>query len=183
MYNMKVHLYYFRHGESTANVAQHTTCMGQLTHLLMLDPNLTEKGKLESSKASLSAPFVDIVLSSELLRAIHTAVRTYPKKTVHIIPHVKELGYGLDNIPIDHDYQLSYLDEYKHLIIQSKTDLECKTFMNYCKKHIVTKFKDRSEISVALFTHSRYIKKIFGLSSLKDIPNNGMLKRTFYMKI
>uniref|UniRef100_A0A6C0F797 Histidine phosphatase family protein n=1 Tax=viral metagenome TaxID=1070528 RepID=A0A6C0F797_9ZZZZ len=180
---MKINLYYIRHGESTANIVQHTTCMGTLTHLLMLDPNLSEDGKKMSSKASLEAPYVDIVLSSELLRAIHTAVRTYPKKTIHVIPHVKELGYGLDNVPIDHDYQLSYLDEFKHLIIKYESDSNCKTFMDYFKTHIIPKFKDRQEISVALFTHSRYIKNTFNLNSMRDVPNNGIIRRTFYTKI
>lgn len=179
---MKITLHYFRHGESTANVAQHTTCMGSVSHLLMLDPDLTESGKEQSTRASETAPHVDMVLSSELLRAIHTAARTYPKKTIHIVPHVKELGYGLDNVPLDFEYQMSYLNDYRHMIIRHDPDPECKTFMDYLRRHIVPKFAHRPEITLALFTHSRYMKKAFGLQSMRDIGNNGMLTKVFHMK-
>lgn len=181
---MKVTIHYFRHGESVANVVQNTHCAGSLAHLLMLDPNLTERGKKQSSLAAQTAPDVDIVLSSELLRAIHTAVRTYPKKTVHIVPHVKELGYGLDNVPISHEYQLLNLNqEHRNLIVRSEHSGHAKSFIDYLKQNIAPRFKHKDHVTVALFTHSRYMKKTFGLKSMKDVPNNGILTKTFHTKV
>jgi broad specificity phosphatase PhoE len=183
IYKMRVKMYYVRHGESKANVMQHEKCMGGLIHLLMLDPDLTEKGKKASSESAESAPKVDIVLTSELLRAIHTAVRTYPKKMVHIVPHVKELGYGLDNVPVDYEYQKSYLDEYKHYIVREKKEKEYKTFMEYFKEEIVPRFKGREEISVALFTHSRFMRRAFKLKTMGEINNNEVKVREMIVKV
>lgn len=180
---MKVTLHFIRHGESLANVVQHETCLGSISHLLMLDPDLSEKGKIDSSKEADKAPPVDIVMSSELLRAIHTAARTYPTKMIHVIPHVKELGYGLDNVPIDKDYQKTYIGHHQHRIQHPDRDDTCVTFIEYFQKHILPRFQQKQEVHCALFTHSRFMKKVFGLKSLLDVPNNGILTKTFYTKI
>ena len=160
---MKVVIHFFRHGESEANVVQHQQKLGTIKHLLMLDPALTEKGVQASINSQQSAPYVDVVLASELVRAIQTALYTYPSRFVSIVPFLNELGTGLDNVPMCKNIQKQTLGEdYYRLIYKEHTHEH--SFLEYISKNIVPLHADKDVLRIALFTHSRLMKNHLSLS-------------------
>lgn len=175
---MKLIIHFFRHGESCANVVQKQNTCGTIKHLLMQDPQLTDKGVSISIECSKYAPKVDIVLSSQLLRAIQTATLTYPNKFIHIVPYLNELGTGLDNVPLQPEYQKIYLENNFHRIIWSNNSHE-KSFMEYIKKYILPRF-NQEEVHIALFTHSRLMRKHLN-KQFSELPNNIMITKTYVL--
>ena len=153
---MKVTIYFIRHGESQANVIQHQTQCGAVHHLLMKDPTLTPKGVETCIDESTKAPKVDIILSSQLLRAIQTAVYTYPKRFVQVIPYLNELGTGLDNVPMDAGEQNAALGEHAKMVIRLEKTQE-SSFMDYLKKHILPTFESKDHV----FSHKNTSKNSF----------------------
>lgn len=174
---MKVIIHFYRHGESLANVIQHQHKCGDIRHLFMRDPQLTDTGIRDSIKSQTEAPDVDIILSSQLLRAIQTALWTYPKKFVHIVPFLNELGTGLDNLPHKLDEQKEILgqDYYRVIFTEDKHE-DC--FITYLKKHIIPRFKSKDTIEIAMFTHSRFMRKYLKMT-LNELPNNVKITKEY----
>ena len=166
---MKVIIHFYRHGESEANVVQHEMKCGDLRHLLMRDPVLTQSGIAKCIESQNEAPDVDIILSSQLLRAIQTALYTYPKKFIHVVPFLNELGTGLDNSPLDniHQKQILQNDFYR---VEYTNNHNKKSFIDYLKVHILPRF-DKDTITIAMFTHSRLMRKYLN-KSFEELPNN-----------
>lgn len=175
---MRVTVYYIRHGESQANVVQHQQSCGTVKHLLMKDPPLTEKGIKTCEENSSSAPQVDIVLSSELLRAIQTALHTYPTRFVQVVPYLNELGTGLDNVPLSPGEQNEALGSCSTRVIRLNRQSE-GSVIEYIKRHVVPTFA-RDHLRVALFTHSRLMRKHLNMT-LDELDNNCVECRDYVM--
>lgn len=174
---MKVTIHFYRHGESEANVTQHQMKCGDVRHLLMRDPVLTKAGVDKSVESQNDAPEVDIILSSQLLRAIQTALYTYPKKFVHVVPFLNELGCGLDNSPLDNIHQKNILKNDFYRVEYTNNHNE-KNFIEYLKVHILPRFSNKNNINVAMFTHSRLMRKYLN-KSMDDLPNNVRITKEF----
>lgn len=160
MYFMKLEIFFIRHGESQANSIQKK--YGPI-HWCIPDPELTRKGINESK--NMNVPSVDVVCCSELLRAKQTALYAYPDSLVYIIPGTKELGFGLDNIPIKSSKYHSRcikIDKLKHN----------SSFLDYLKVFA----KNKTEIKVALFTHHRFIAEH---TNEKRCKNNQIVKQIY----
>lgn len=175
---MIVEIFFVRHGESKANVAQHQTSCGTIKHLLMRDPTLTEEGVFNSQACAEDMPKVDIVLCSELLRAIQTALAMCPERFVHVVPYLNELGTGLDNLPHDLETQQKILGADSHRVLYEEGKAE-DNFMKYIVKHIVPRFKGKTNIKIALFTHSRLMRKHLKMP-LNELPNNCTVSKKYY---
>ena len=174
---MRVTIHFFRHGESVANVVQHEQCCGSVSHLFIHDPVLTTKGENESHTAGACAPDVDVVLSSELLRAIQTALRTYPTRFVTVVPYLNELGGGMDNLPKSDIVQNEILGKHRHRLIRPSHKQE-HSFIQYLKTNILPLHNGKECLTIALFTHSRLMRKYLGIP-VKQLPNNYMVTREF----
>lgn len=175
---MKVKITFFRHGESQANTVQNQMVCGDVRHLFMRDPTLTDTGKQKSIESQEEAPVADIILSSQLLRAIQTGLWTYPKKFIHVVPYLNELGGGLDNLPHDKTQQKEILGNDFYRVIFTE-DLPELNFMIYLQKHILPRFKGKKEcVHISMFTHSRFMKKYLKMN-LADLPNNTMVTREY----
>ena len=166
---MKATVYYVRHGESEANVVQHQQGCGGIKHLLMKDPPLTEQGIQACKDNSSSVPEVDIVLSSQLLRAIQTAVYTYPNRFVQVVPYLNELGTGLDNVPLSPGEQNEILGKCSQKVIRLEKKSE-NCVIEYIKRHIAPTFA-KEHVKIALFTHSRLMRKHLNIP-LSMLDNN-----------
>lgn len=173
---MKVIIHFYRHGESEANVTQHQMKCGDIRHLLMRDPVLTKDGIHKCIESQKDAPDVDIILSSQLLRAIQTALYTYPKKFVHVVPFLNELGSGLDNSPLDNIHQKDILKNDFYRVEYTSNQNE-KDFLTYLKAHILPRF-NKETVTVAMFTHSRFMKKYLK-KTMVDLPNNIRITKEF----
>tara|TARA_B100001996_G_scaffold311655_1_gene253622 strand:- start:326 stop:856 length:531 start_codon:yes stop_codon:yes gene_type:complete len=174
---MKVTIHYIRHAESDANVLQHQMVCGDIRHLFLRDPGLSKTGENTTKNLHQALPPVDIVLSSQLLRAIQTALYSYPKRFIHTIPILNELGGGLDNIPYDIDEQKNILKEDFHRVIFTDNDNERNVFA-YIKKYILPRFKNKDALAIAIFTHSRFMKKHLQLT-MEELPNNVMITKEY----
>ena len=141
---MKLEVYFIRPGESWANKIQKT--YGPI-HWCVADPELTPKGVYDSE--NMKVPDVDVVCCSELLRAKQTAYYAYPGKIVYIVPGTKELGFGLDNMPLKSSL-------FSARFVTMKHDPHCDSFLDYFKKF---KSKGGNTLKIALFTHHRFIAK------------------------
>ena len=157
---MKLEVFFIRHGESWANKIQNT--YGPV-HWCISDPALTPKGI--SDTISMTKPNVDIVCCSELLRAKQTAHYAYPDHLIYVIPGAKELGLGLDNLPLK-------ASKYHSSFIYMKIDEKCTSFLDYLKKFN----KNTSCLKIALFTHHRFIEKY---TEFKNCKNNEFVKQTY----
>ena len=165
---MKVTVHYIRHGESYANRIQ--KWFGTF-HCCIQDPRLTSEG-IEASK-TMVLPEVDYICCSELLRAKQTARCVYPESMIYVLPGVRELGIGLDNIP------LSYVCQFDNFIELSKyihlpPDTSCESFVKYLQVHLL-KHKT-ADVSIALFTHRRFIYKHTGV---KNVRNNQVVTKNY----
>jgi len=179
---MKVNVSFFRHGESQANIVQHEMKCGDIRHLFMRDPTLTESGKQKSVKSQETAPEADIIISSQLLRAIQTGLWTYPKRFIHVIPYLNELGGGRDNAPHDKEQQKEILgnDFYRVIFTESFPEVN---FMIYLQKHILPRFKNKKDtVNISMFTHSRFMKKYLKMT-LSELPNNSMVTREYELDV
>lgn len=174
---MKVKVYFIRHGESEANVAQHQQTCGVIKHLFMKDPSLTAHGVDVCKESANHAPVVDIVLSSQLMRAMQTALLTYPSRFVQIVPFLNELGGGLDNSPLSTEEQNAILGKDSNRIIRLHKKQELN-LLEYLRKHIVSTFPNREELKIALFTHSRLMRKYLGVT-LAELENNIVMEREY----
>ena len=166
---MKINVHYIRHGESEANIAQQERC-GTVGHLLMRDPQLTKCG-METSKALAStAPRADVVISSELLRAIQTALYMYPNRFVHVVPYLNELGGGYDNLPWPPGKQNEILGRLSRFVVRPQNQQE-ESILEYIKKYVVPRFAGRDLIDIALCTHSRLLRNHLDIPMSK-LENN-----------
>ena len=165
---MKLTLHFIRHGESQANALQNKIgCF----HICLRDPDLTKVGK--QLTANTSVPHVDIVCCSTLKRAKETAKLSYPHKQIYVLPGIQELGYGLDNVPKSFTEQFSTFKDISSFI-HLKHDEECLDFLDYLKKYFL-KHKS-SDISIALFTHQRFIAKY---TDTKKAKNNEIITKVY----
>jgi hypothetical protein len=160
-----------------ANVVQHQHKCGDIRHLFMRDPELTEQGVQSSISCQSEAPDVDIVLSSELIRAIQTALWTYPKRFIHIVPFLNELGTGLDNLPRKLEEQKQILEKDYYRVIFTEDSHE-ESFIVYLQKYIIPRFKSKTLLKIAIFTHSRFMKKHLNMQ-LTDLPNNVKITKEY----
>ena len=93
------------------------------------------------------------------------ALYCHPDSLVYIIPGTKELGFGLDNIPIKSSKYHSRcikIDKLKHN----------SSFLDYLKVFA----KHKTEIKVALFTHHRFIAEH---TNEKHCKNNQIVKQIY----
>jgi broad specificity phosphatase PhoE len=101
-YHIKI--LFVRHGFSCSNARQyHHGTSGRFGKAFMKDPPLTNYAIAEIT--NVARPWLkrnkikpDIVLSSTLLRAEQTAHFLFPKKTVYVVPFIREHGFGKDNV-------------------------------------------------------------------------------------
>jgi hypothetical protein len=177
---MKVTISFFRHGESEANIVQHQMKCGDVRHLFMRDPTLTKSGIEKSIGSQQDAPQADIILSSQLLRAIQTGLWTYPKRFIHVIPYLNELGGGLDNLPHDKNGQKHLLGSDFYRVIFNDESSE-GNFMIYLQKYILGRFK-KDHVHISMFTHSRFMKKYLKMN-INDLPNNIMIQKEYEISI
>ena len=165
---MKITIHYIRHGESYANRIQ--KIFGTF-HCCIRDPRLTSTG-MEDSKTMVIPP-VDYVCCSELVRAKQTARCVCPDAMIYVLPGVRELGMGLDNIPLSYDNQFENFQEISKFI-HLPCDVACETFISYLQKHLL---KNKSgDVSIALFTHQRFIQKHTGV---KNVKNNQIVTKVY----
>lgn len=102
-------LYWSRHSESVANTHEYL-------HSLCIDPELTNNGKKCSlqfaNKLITKNIHIDYIICSPLKRSIETgkiiknafSINRLNSPKIHVIPYIKEQGFGLDNIPTRHEY-------------------------------------------------------------------------------
>lgn len=178
---MKVKINFFRHGESQANTVQNQMICGDVRHLFMKDPILTDNGKQKSIESQYEAPSADIILSSQLLRAIQTGLWTYPKRFIHAIPFLNELGGGMDNCPHEKEKQKELLGKDFYRVIFTE-DLPETNFIVYLQKHILPRFTGKEIVHITMFTHSRFMKKYLKMN-LTELPNNIMVTREYDIQV
>tara|TARA_B100001094_G_scaffold284706_1_gene298374 strand:- start:1906 stop:2331 length:426 start_codon:yes stop_codon:yes gene_type:complete len=126
-------IYYIRHGESIANV--HT-----YTHWSLLDPELTEKGKIQcyETKQLLKNVNFEIIICSPLKRSIQSASLLFPNRIIYCFPEVSEIGFGLDNFSNYEPFGFPY-------VIMMKEPLDYLLNNSYNK-------------NIAIISHEHYIE-------------------------
>lgn len=162
--NIKIH--FIRHGESQANVIQK---FARPFHTCIMDPRLTKKG-IQCTKQTVM-PDVDIVCCSTLLRAKETARLNFPESHIYVLPCIKELGIGLDNMPKKFTKQYDSFENLSKFIHVPK-DSNCKNFLDYLQKFS----KSKDSLTVALFTHKRFIAKH---TDEKNAKNNQIVTKIY----
>jgi hypothetical protein len=143
----------------------------------MQDPQLTKSGISDCVEHSKTFPKVDVVLCSQLLRAMQTALYTCPNRFVRVVPHLNELGTGMDNVPFEKTKQMQILGDKARWVLYSDETHE-ENLVIFIKKHIVPKISKRDCIHIALFTHSRFIAKHCNIN-MRDVPNNSVITKTY----
>lgn len=105
---MAVQLLWIRHAHSCGNakVFSQRTKLAQALFLQTLNPSLSDLGVLQvdQARAALNADHrtlgeflthqVDLVCSSNMLRALETAYRLFPDRTITVLPHVGEHAFS-----------------------------------------------------------------------------------------
>lgn len=166
---MKLTIHFVRHGESKANVIQRYF---GILHVCIQDPSLTEKGMNDT--VCNYVPECDIVCCSPLLRAKQTARLKFPNKQIYVLPNIKELGYGLDNVPKVCDSQFDNFNELSNFIhVKSKMD-DPEDLCEYLSQKFVKK-KGR-DTTIVLFTHKRLIEKY---TNVKNSKNNEIVTKVY----
>ena len=190
-----INVYMIRHGFSETNQMQRKGIIGWIQHLFKRDPSLVKegvdnsvrKGKwlkrimkirkkekpvtsdfkfIDYSTCNTLPPTFDMVLCSELLRAIETAVCMFDSKKIYVIPYISEIQ-GYQNInPMSIKEQQSAISskypkanvDWKYRMDRSRPNFrKFKTFLkNIVSKEIASRDK---EYNIAVVSHSLYMMK------------------------
>ena len=166
---MILRIIFVRHGESISNkVQKYVPCI----HSMIMDPKLSQKGIENTKEMKEKLPKTDIVCCSELLRAKQTAYISYPDRYIYEIPHVNELGYGFDNMPQD---EITQLDKFPVMSFIKQPKNHNLGFIDYIKEFAKKKIGDKENITITVFTHHRFIKKITGMKT----KNNEYIEKIY----
>lgn len=189
-----INVYMIRHGFSETNQMQRKGFIGWVQHLFKRDPALVKEGiynsvrkgnwlkrvmKIREKEKPVTSDFkfidystcntlpakFDMVLCSELLRAIETAVCMFDSKKIYVIPYISEIQ-GYQNInPMSIKEQQSAISskypkanvDWKYRTDRSRPNFrKFKTFLrDIVSKEIVS----REEYNVAVVSHSLYMMK------------------------
>lgn len=174
-------IYFIRHGFSCANVTHMFPDAPVLQHALYKDPPLSEFGMKTSEDMRKKIPkevkSCKFLVASTMNRAIMTAHQMFPRRTINVMPYIKELGTGLDQTSMN---------------MQSKRKV-IKNAMNVVKSHVnngelqkvnMNKFlilmrknlKDKREKRAIVVSHSGFMSAFLGI----PFPNNNSIwKVTF----
>lgn len=192
--DITINVYMIRHGMSETNAMQKKGLMGWIMHLFKRDPCLVKEGidkskkkgswlkfiqsmKQKNNKYESSFKFIDytscnlvpnnfdFVLSSELLRAIETAVNMFNDKKIYVIPYVSEIQGYKNVIPLEKSQQQNFISskyprsnvDWKY--IDKNTKPSYFKFKNFIKDFIKENGKNKNEYDIALVTHSLYMMK------------------------
>ena len=80
-------------------------------------------------------------------------------------------------LPLDkiHQKQILKNDFYR---VEYTNNHNEKNFIEYLKVHILPRFTNKNNIHVAMFTHSRFMRKYLK-KSMNDLPNNVRITKEF----
>ena len=165
-----IEVFYIRHGESEANEYINNHKWLWMVSKLMQDPPLSAKGIQET--LGHTAPSVDLICCSYLLRSIQTAHIMYPDNDIHPMPWISEIGVGLENYP---SYSLNTWPYTSRLRIGvahthgSDADIEqFESFLaSFVNRH--PKLRYKTDVKVAVVTHSNWMMRFL---KLKQRPKN-----------
>ncbi len=128
---------FMRHGRSVANENQ-AKKKWLSTHALMLDSPLSAQGKHECIEvAGMVKEEFDLIFSSPLLRALHTATLVFPGTKVIVAVGLGESGMGMDNRASSVKKQKKYLGPLADCIDYQYVGYE--KYMAYRSRRLVNK--------------------------------------------
>lgn len=191
-----INVYMIRHGFSETNQMQRKGVIGWVQHLFKRDPSLVKEGvdssirkgnwlkrimKIRAKEKPVTSDFkfidystcntlpakFDMVLCSELLRAIETAVCMFDSKKIYVVPYISEIqGYQNINPMSIKEQQSAISSKYPKANVDWKyrTDRSRPNFRKFKSflKDIVSKeiaSRDEKEYNVAVVSHSLYMMK------------------------
>jgi bisphosphoglycerate-dependent phosphoglycerate mutase len=184
-----------RHGVSETNKMQEKGLLGWIMHFFKKDPSLVKEGVENSKKkgewlsrimmekqkqkpANHEFSFIDstscntlpdkfeLVLTSELLRAIETSICMFEQKLIYVIPYVTEL-FGYQNTkPLSKKHQQNIIGlKYPKANVNWKyvgdtpSSPSFKKFKSFLKQVISKEIREKDEYNVCVVTHSLYMMK------------------------
>ena len=176
-----MNVYFIRHGFSLANATHYDIVPDDLTKLV--DCELTRTGILESAKHGRQlrkeVPNIDVVFCSTMMRAIQTAHHMFPKQTINIIPHIKEIENESSDTLMNPTTKLDLLSKkYKTLKLNSANLFsQERNSVNFSKfKTFLSKLNNQGLKNIAVVTHSLYMNKNLKL----PFPYNNSVYHFFF---
>jgi len=187
---MKVIVVFIRHGFSCANAIEKSgNILEQYKRLFYVDPPLTNYAlnKISPMKKKYNSVKFDYILSSTMIRAEETALSLFPNKQILVVPYIKEINFGFDNVITDNPTeQLDKINKklnkenlnYYYSTTKNDEWLKTSHLSDYDKfKDIIltdivrkTTFRNgKRTITIAVITHSNFMKDIF---KTQNKPNN-----------
>lgn len=200
---MKVNIYFMRHGFSCANaISKYARYIYRWKLITYLDPPLTNISKKQISKYRYEFPQnIDIVASSVLLRAIQTALYSYPNKTVFPLPFISELGTGLGQHPSSPEHQKQILGsrmasrvDYRFVTPPDNPNIffpdvgqpNYEKFLQYLGRFLPfimkasgLKSKKHKSLNMLVVTHSLFMRENFGVRKVRLPHNNAILLKQY----
>ncbi|AYV84467.1 MAG: histidine phosphatase superfamily branch 1 [Hyperionvirus sp.] len=206
MPDYKIQIYWVRHGYSCANVIRDTIGVTDILHGSLLprskyspDAQLANYGVQQTNETKTNNKTllseIQVVLTSELRRAIETALYLFTDKKIYPVPYVNErrndfLQYfdlDKDNSNSDRTELTTYLktnfpqnannvdfsivDEIKGVETHLFPADADKFFDIVIPKLIAKQFKDAKEIKILIVSHQGFIEKhLKNITALEEFP-------------
>jgi broad specificity phosphatase PhoE len=177
-------LFLVRHGQSTAN--RDRILQGQL------DTQLTSEGEEQAASIRDSLPHeVDLVYSSNLIRARRTAEIVYSKREIITDPRINEMNLGIlegrqrDQLSQQEEFmwkQLRYDATFSEH--QGETGDEFINRVDSFFSDITQTMQEKGQSKIVVFTHFGVIQAIVGQILKQDqvsMPNVGILKLVHHL--
>lgn len=203
--DIKVTIYFIRHGFSCANSLQNYGWKGRIQKAIDprgFDPELTYYAinQIRNERKNITKIIggdPDIVISSILLRAIQTGRYLFPKNKIVVAPFLKEFGFGVDNIPSNPKKHIEKDPNLRKNVIYDLV-LSGNKFKSWTKKDDYNKFmyewlpeflryilqeqpriKYKHGIKIAIIGHSGFMKKYIQSVEKDTINNIGIVELHF----
>lgn len=188
-----INVYMVRHGVSETNMMQRKGLIGWIQHLFKRDPSLVKEGVDNSRKKgnwlkrimqlrdkSVDSKFkfidysscdalprrFDMILCSELLRAIETAVCMFEGRKIYVVPYVSEIQ-GYKNIkPLGVKEQQNVISgkypkanvDWKYSSVRSRPNF--RKFKAFLRDIVSKEIGGKQEVyNVAVVSHSLFMMK------------------------
>ena len=176
-----MNVYFIRHGFSLANATHYGIVPDD--HTKLIDCELTRTGILESIKHGhqlrKQIHNIDGVFCSTMMRAIQTAHHMFPKHTINIIPHIKEIENESSDTLMNPNTKLKVLHtKYKTMNLNSiNLFSKERNSINFSKfKQILYNLFSKGYKNIAVVTHSLYMNTNLHM----PFPNNNSVYHYYF---
>lgn len=174
-------IYFIRHGFSCANVTHMFPNAPVLQHALYRDPPLSEFGMNTSKEMRTKIPAevksCKFLVASTMNRAIMTAHQMFPRRTINVMPYIKELGTGLDQTSMNMQSKRKVIKNAMSVVKSHVNNGELQKvninkFLTLMRKNL----KDKRDKKAIVVSHSGFMTAFLGI----PFPNNNSIWKVVF---